>query len=112
MCAVMTLASATAQVPFFQIPSARKLESASSVAGMVLDAGGWIIPHAAIELIRNGSGQRRQFSTDGDGRLLVKSLTPGVYSIQIKSPGFRPFTKQIELTSHEEDQLAVTMDMV
>ncbi len=111
MSAMMTLSSATAQIPFFQIPSAQQLESASSVAGMVLDPGGWIIPHAAIELIRNGSEERRQSSTDGDGRLLVKSLTPGVYSIQIKSPGFRTFTKQMVLTAHEEYQLAVTMDI-
>jgi len=57
MSAMMTLSSATAQIPFFQIPSAQQQESSSSVIGTVQDIMGAVITNAVIELTRNASGE-------------------------------------------------------
>ena len=111
MSAMMTLSSATAQIPFFQILSAQQQESSSSLVGIVQDVTGAIISNAVIELTRNGSGEKPHVDFDKDGKFLVKSLSPGAYTIRIHSPGFRDYTKQITLASRQEFKLAVTLDV-
>src|SRR5258708_36208825 len=63
MSAMMTLSSATAQIPFFQIPTAQQQESTSSVLGIVQDRSPAIIPGAVIELTPNATGQQLQVRT-------------------------------------------------
>jgi hypothetical protein len=111
MSAMMTLSSAAAQIPFFQIPTAQQRESSSSVVGIVLDASGAIIPDAVIEVIRNGSAQKLQAKTDENGKFLVKALTPGVYAIRVESPGFRTYNKQILIGRRQDYKLTATLDI-
>jgi len=111
MSAMTTLSSAAAQIPFFQIPSAQQQESFSSVIGIVQDWPGAVIPHALIELTRSGSAGQLPVKTDVFGKFLVKSLSPGAYTIRVRVPGFRDYTKPITLARRQEFKLTVTMEV-
>ncbi len=111
MSAMMTLQSATAQIPFFQIPTAQQQESSSSVQGIVQDVTTAVIPFAAIELTRNASGEKFQVKTDESGRFVLKSLNPGAYTVRIRVPGFRDYGKQIALVGRQDLKLAVTLEV-
>src|SRR5258708_32287660 len=107
----MKVSSGSGEIPFLQIPSTQQQESASKVVGIVQDVTGAIISNAVIELTRNGSGEKPLVDFDKDRKFLVKSLSPGAYTIRIHSPGFRDYTKQITLASRQEFKLAVTLDV-
>src|SRR5260370_38629232 len=111
MSAMMTLSSATAQIPFFQIPSEQQQEAVSSVIGIVQDATGAVIPHALGELTRNASGQKLHVDSDASGNFLVNSLSPGTYVIRIRVPGFRDYTKPITLASRQDFKITATMEI-
>src|SRR5258708_7400706 len=103
--------SAAPQGPFFPIPSAQQQESSSSVVGIVQDISGAIIPNAVIELTRNASNERPHVDFDKEGKFLLKSLSRGTYTIRIRVPGFREYTKPITLASRQEFKLNVTMEL-
>src|SRR5258705_549057 len=71
MSAMMTVSSATAQIPFFQIPSAQEKDSASSIMGTVQDPTGAMVAGALIRLSRTGSAERL-VHTDEKGKFSMK----------------------------------------
>jgi hypothetical protein len=109
MSAMMTLSSATAQIPFFQIPSAQEKDSTSSIMGTVQDPTGAMVAGALITLSHTASAERRTVHTDEKGNFLMKSLSPGLYSIRIESPGFASFTKAFALGRNRDFKLAATL---
>ena len=111
MSAMMTLSSAAAQIPFFQIPTAQQQESSSSVLGIVQDRTTAVLPRAVIELTRNATGKKLQVTTDESGKFLVKGLNTGLYDIKIQVAGFRTFSRQISLANREEFSLTATLDV-
>jgi len=111
MSAMMTLSSATAQTPFFQIPSGQQQKSTASVAGTVQDIVKDAIADALIELTRNGSAEKLTVHTDQHGKFLVELMSPGAYTIRIHSPGFVDYTKQISVGSRQDLRITTTMDL-
>ena len=110
MSAMMTLSSATAQIPF-QIPSGQQEKSTASVAGTVQNIVKDAIADALIELTRNGSAEKLIVHTDQHGKFLVEFMSPGAYTIRIHSPGFVNYTKQISVESRQDLRITATMDL-
>jgi hypothetical protein len=111
MSAMMTFSSASAQIPFFQIPSAQQQESSASVTGTVQSIVKDGLSDALVELTRNGSGEKLAVHTDEHGRFLVQGLNPGAYTFRIHSPGFADYSKQIALGSRQDLKITATMDL-
>ena len=54
---------------------------------------------ASVELTCAGNGYDETFTSDPSGTLAVQTMPYGVYQIQIKRPGFAPYTTSVELRS-------------
>jgi len=54
---------------------------------------------ATVELSCVGDGYDETFTSDSSGTLAVQTMPYGVYQIQIKKPGFAPYTTSVELRS-------------
>ncbi|HEY1963934.1 MAG TPA: carboxypeptidase-like regulatory domain-containing protein, partial [Acidobacteriaceae bacterium] len=54
---------------------------------------------ASVELSCAGDGYDETFTSDSSGTLAVQTMPYGVYQIQVKKPGFAPYTTSVELRS-------------
>ena len=54
---------------------------------------------ASVELSCAGDGYDETFTSDSSGKLAVQTMPYGVYQIQVKKPGFAPYTTSVELRS-------------
>jgi hypothetical protein len=61
-----------------------------SLTGTALDPSGAPVAAAKITLIDAARGARTNAKTDGSGRYLFRSLSPGNYSIEVEAAGFEP----------------------
>jgi len=56
-----------------------------------------------------GSKSRQLTNTDGAGSFRIESLAAGAYTIQVVSPGFRSYTKQMLLTPFHNYKIQATL---
>ena len=62
---------------------------AGSVAGVVQDPSGAVVPNASVVLTDNDKGLKYSAKTDSSGRYVLRSLPPSTYTIRVEAPGFR-----------------------
>jgi hypothetical protein len=65
---------------------------ASVVEGTVQDATGAVIQSSDVVLLNDETGGKSITRTNGDGVYLFPSVQPGVYSLEISKPGFKPYS--------------------
>jgi hypothetical protein len=63
------------------------------VTGSVTEVTGAAIPGATVAAVNDGTGLRRETSTNDQGNYLLSPLPPGVYRICITKAGFRPLAR-------------------
>lgn len=61
-----------------------------SVAGLIQDATGAVVPNASVTLIDSEKGLKYPATTDSSGRFVLRSLPPSTYNIRVEAAGFRP----------------------
>jgi hypothetical protein len=75
---------------------------AGSISGTVVDTSGAVIPGAAITIINEGTGTKRQTVTNASGGFVMVGLDPGSYTISISMTGFGSKTRTgMTLTANE-----------
>lgn len=62
-----------------------------SLTGTVIDPAGAVVMGAKVTLTDADRSTRTKVNTDGSGRYLFRSLSPGNYSIQVDAAGFELF---------------------
>jgi Carboxypeptidase regulatory-like domain len=75
-----------------QITVVRKLSDSASdygVAGTILDPNGAVVAGAKVIVTDRKTKKSRETESNSDGHFLMAGLTPGVYDVGIKSPGFK-----------------------
>src|SRR5215831_11356055 len=60
-----------------------------SVAGVVTDASGGVIPGAKVRVTNQETGAQADFVTNSSGFYSAPSLRPGLYSVGVSLAGFR-----------------------
>src|SRR5688500_17102569 len=84
-------------------PAASRAQSAASgsIAGVVRDASGAVLPGATVEAASPALIEKvRTAVTDGQGNYKIVVLRPGPYSVTSTLPGFSTFRREgIELTT-------------
>ena len=88
-------------------------QSTATLSGTVTDPSGAVLPGAQVNVHAVATGLDRLVVTDGAGIYAVPSLQPGVYQVEISSPGFSPYTvQQVHLDVDQKAtlnaQLAIT----
>ena len=77
-------------------------EFRGTVSGTVIDSQGAIIPDAKIVATRTETGSVTETVSSGDGRYNLPFLTPGLYTIEAKTSGFKRFVREgIRVSTNE-----------
>ncbi len=72
------------------------------ISGTVEDKNGNVVPGAKVEVMNEGTGQRREVVSDENGNFVVTQLLAGSYRLEISATGFRKYEqKGIILTATE-----------
>lgn len=95
-----------------QVTVSRKVtdsQTATVIAGTVLDPLGAVVAGARVRITDPKSGKTSETESSNDGRFQVSGLPPGLYDLTITSPMFKSLElKQITLGAKE----TVTLDLI
>jgi hypothetical protein len=69
-------------------------QAVGSVAGVVRDESGAVLPGVSIEATNTATGQVRTVVTGADGYYSIPQLQPGLYTIKATLSGFRPAVRE------------------
>lgn len=102
--------SLAAFVIFVQSVSAQS--GTSAVNGTVVDGQGQVVAGATVKLVSVGQGTSRTTTTDGSGAFAFSAVTPGKYSIEIESSGFKKSTvKDVQALVDKVTTIPVSMEI-
>jgi hypothetical protein len=65
-----------------------------TIAGIVRDPSGGVVPSITITAINEGTQARFQTIADADGQYTIRAVPIGVYSLNAEAPGFKRFETQ------------------
>jgi hypothetical protein len=93
-------------------PAVVRAQAAGSIAGVVTDESGGVLPGVTIEVTNVGTNQTRTTVTGDDGYYSVPLLQPGQYQVKGTLTGFKTFlrdglTVTVESTSRVDIRLVV-----
>src|SRR5262245_30862876 len=75
--------------------SAQSLGGAGTIEGVVTDPSGAVISNAQVEISNAISGYKQRTTTDSTGGFRFSNVPPNPYHIQVRVPGFAPFSQDV-----------------
>jgi hypothetical protein len=78
--------------------------------GTVLDADKGVLPGATVTVVDENTGLERTTTTEGDGRFVLTTLTPGTYTVTVELPGFQS-TKRTGLVLNVGQELTLNLTL-
>jgi hypothetical protein len=81
----------TAVLALCAVPMLGQTANTGAIAGTVSDPSGALVPHAALAINSQGTGEKRDLATDAEGNFSVQFIPPGNYDITVRAAGFEPF---------------------
>jgi TonB family protein len=67
------------------------------VSGVVTDATGGTIPGATVSVTPVGGTNAQSVVSRADGRFAIADLADGAYDVAVQLPGFRTFTRRVQI---------------
>ncbi|HEX5475098.1 MAG TPA: carboxypeptidase regulatory-like domain-containing protein [Vicinamibacterales bacterium] len=89
----LAIAALTALVAWL-VPAAAYAQAVGSIAGVVTDESGAILPGVTVDATNTATGQVRTTVTGADGYYTVPQLQPGNYTVKATLSGFRPVMRE------------------
>ena len=94
------------------VPALGFAQATGSIAGVVTDESGAVMPGVTIDVTNVGTNQTRTAVTGTDGYYSIPLLAPGQYEVRGTLPGFKVFVRDgvtvtVESTSRVDIRLAV-----
>lgn len=87
-------------------------QTSATLAGVVQDASGGVLPGAQVSARNVATGVTRQTTTEADGRFTLAGLPAGDYEIRSELSGFRPLVRTgLRLTVGENASLTLTLQV-
>lgn len=84
--------------------------STGSIAGIVTDPQGAVVPNANVTAINSATSVSRSTTTNDSGNYLIANLEAGSYSVKVKATGFKDSVlTQIPVKANETVQANVTL---
>ena len=78
---------------------AQSAGSSGSVAGIVTDASGAVVPGADVSIINAVSGLSRKTTTDASGRYQFSNIPFNPYHLNVSISGFAPYSQDVVVRS-------------
>ncbi len=69
------------------LPSAQS--ASSTITGVVLDAGGGVLPGVTVVVTSNANGSKFEVVSNDSGSFAVPALSAGLYTVTVSLPGFK-----------------------
>lgn len=82
---------------------------AGAVAGIVSTQDGTVLLPGVLLVVRDSSGQSTEGVTDGEGRVTIANLAPGVYQLNASLDGFDPVERRITIAPGTTAAVAIDM---
>ncbi|MGA9461323.1 MAG: carboxypeptidase-like regulatory domain-containing protein, partial [Terracidiphilus sp.] len=81
----------TAVLALSALPMHGQTADTGAIAGSVSDPNGALVPHAGVVIKSEGTGEKRDLATDGEGNFSVQFLPPDKYDVTVHAAGFEQF---------------------
>ncbi len=81
--------SAAAAFLSLLIPTLTAQVATSTIAGVVTDSAGAVVPNARVSVSLLATGQQREAVSNGEGEYVVPQLAPGAYRLTVSTAGFQ-----------------------
>jgi hypothetical protein len=82
----------------------------AEIRGKIVDSGGGVLPGVTITAIEANTGTQRLSVSDGDGRFVIPTLTPGVYTVKAELASFQTQLREsLQLSVGQEISLDFTL---
>lgn len=73
----------------FLLASGLALANHAEICGVITDASGAVVPRAAVALVSQDTGVRRNTVSTGEGFYAIASIKPGTYKLSVRKDGFK-----------------------
>lgn len=83
----------------------------SSLAGVVVDSGGGVIPGATVVVKNNATGASNTVITGSTGTFSVPALPIGTYTVTVTLSGFKTFVANVRLLAGTPGELKATLEV-
>ncbi|MBI3684725.1 MAG: TonB-dependent receptor [Acidobacteria bacterium] len=94
---------------FLTAPASAQVNT-SSIAGVITDATGSVVPEATITAIQAATGLERQTRSGSGGEYVLPQLPPGRYEITAKATGFQTtVVKDVALAIAQREVVNITL---
>src|SRR5689334_16473139 len=77
-----------ATICLLTLPVTAQTGSTGSIAGVVSDPSGAVVPAATVTITDRSTGTKRTTTTTDTGRYVFPNVDPGVYDVSITKQGF------------------------
>src|ERR1700746_1742619 len=92
------------------LPMHGQTANTGAIAGSVSDPSGALVPRAAVVVNSQGTGEKRDVTTDADGNFSVPFLSPGDYDLTVRVSGFEPLIlKSVQVQITEVSRLKIQL---
>ncbi|MBM3748193.1 MAG: hypothetical protein FJW34_20615, partial [Acidobacteria bacterium] len=81
-------------------------QTSGSIAGVVKDHQGALIPNAKVTLVNQEQGSSREMQSNPDGSFVFFPLLPATYSVMIEAAGFKKFERR-DIKLFPNDRIAL-----
>src|SRR5260370_728841 len=89
--------------------SAQSLGNAGTIEGTVLDPSGAAVAKAEVSVHNVVTGYRQSVFSGSDGSFRLTNLPPNPYHLEVKTPGFAPFSQDVDIRSAIPVQVKATL---
>ena len=94
------------------IPIAAHAQSTASIAGVVRDAQGSVLPGVTVIIKNDTTGATTEVTTDAEGRYQATALGAGTYTVSATLAGFKTATnKNISVAPGQPVSIPVTLEI-
>jgi hypothetical protein len=92
--------------------SASAQTSTGTIAGVVSDKSGAVVPGASVMITNAGTNQQRTVVSSDNGAYIAPLLPPGAYRIEVTAQGFKKFNQSgIELRVQQQARVDIALQL-
>jgi hypothetical protein len=96
---------------FCAMPIRAQMGNSGSIAGVVKDVSGGVVPGATIEISYAVSGFRRETTTGSDGNFKFTNVPFNTYHLVVTTPGFASYTQDVDVRSTVPTSLQIELKL-